>query len=212
MKVLSEIKIHRTNESIIVKSIETATHNCFEYVRLKLFISESKEIIKLSRQAHVVNNLRVKFLMKMNILESKEIILNLRRRKMTLTLCDNVKVDIRITTIAMNVTSINRVILIERLVFISAKFIVSVSIRMKKTLLDRDFLFQSISRELNLELIDDVMTHVVDAHTTFVQIANSTDKLVMISRKTRLDRIMNYEEHECYVTNSSKTSLTAKSF
>jgi hypothetical protein len=34
----------------------------------------------------------------------------------------------------------------------------------------------------------------------------------MISRKTRLNRIMNYEEHECYVTNSSKTSLTTRSF
>jgi hypothetical protein len=140
MKVLSEIKIHRTNESMIVKDIETATHNCFEYVRLKLFISEFKEIVKLNRQAHVVNNLRVKFFMRMNILESKEIILNLRRRKMTLTLCENVKVDIKITSIAMNATSINRVILTERLVSISAKFIVSVSIKMKETLFDRDFL------------------------------------------------------------------------
>jgi predicted HAD superfamily phosphohydrolase len=104
---------------------------------------------------------------------------------------------------------VNRVILSEKLVIISSKSVASVSIRTKdeKTLLDRNYLFQSISRELNLESIDEILTHMMNVNFIAVQICNSIDKSVVVSRKSRLDRIIEYEEHECYATDSTKTSL-----
>jgi hypothetical protein len=211
-KILFESKIHRIEGSVIVRDIDIATHNCSEYVHLKLFISEFKKTTRLIRQAHVVNNLRAKFLMKMNILESEKIVLNLSRRKMILTLCENVEINIRITSIAVNIKSVNRVILTKQLVSVSTKFIVSVSIRMKRILSDRDFLFQSIHRELSLEFIDEVMTHIVTINLAAMQMCNVTNKSVIILRKARLERLMKYEKHECYSIDIQKTLLVAEFF
>ncbi len=216
VQVLLTAKILHFGGSVTIRDIETVTHDCFEYVHLNLFISGFKEIVKLSRQTHVVDNLRAKFFMSMNILESEEVILNLCRRKMTLSLCENLKVDIKITlkTNTANVNSVDRIVLAERLISISAKFVASVSIRMKnkKTLSNRDYLFQSVSRELNLEYSDEIMTHVINFNVAAVQVCNVTNKSVIIFRRARLDRIIEYEEHECYSTDLFETSLAAGSF
>jgi hypothetical protein len=45
-----------------------------------------------------------------------------------------------------------------------------------------------------------------------VQVCNSINKSVVVSRKSRLDRIIEYEEHECYATNATKTSLATSFF
>jgi hypothetical protein len=140
-KILSQTSIHRTDDFVTVRDIETVTHNCFEYVHLKLFIFEFKEIFKLSRQAHVVNNLRTKFLMSMNILKFEEVILDISHRKMILSLCEDSKIDIRIT-FKLESIKVNRIILIEKLIFISSRIIASISIKMKdKDLFERDYLF-----------------------------------------------------------------------
>jgi hypothetical protein len=140
MKILSHIKIHHVDDSVKIRDIDIAVHDCFEYIVLKIFISEFKEIAKLTRQAHVVNNLRAKFFMSMNILESEKMILDIFRQKMILFLCENLEIDIRITSKLDS--KINRVILAERLVTVSARTIASVLIRMKsKIVSDRNYLF-----------------------------------------------------------------------
>jgi hypothetical protein len=200
MKILSEILIHHVESSITVRDIDIATHNCFEYVHLKLFISEFKDIAKLSRQAHVVDNLRAKFLMNMNILDFEEIILDISRRKMIFSLCENTEVNIRITS-KLESFEMNRIVLIEKLIFISSKFIISIFIKMKdKSLSERNYFFQFVIRELNLESFDEIMIHIMSANIIAVQVCNSTEKSVVISRRARLDRIIEYEKHECYVT------------
>ncbi len=83
-------------DSITIRDIDIITHNCFKYIHLYLFISESKEIVKLRRQAHVVDNLRTKFFMKMKIFEFEEIILDISRRKLIFSLCEKLKIDIRV--------------------------------------------------------------------------------------------------------------------
>jgi hypothetical protein len=156
-----------------VRDIEIATHNCFEYVYLKLFIlentrkSRSNEIAKLTRQIHVVNNLRAKFLMSMNILEFEQIILNIFRRKMILSTCDNLKIDIQMIS-NQESRRINRIILIEKLIIVSIRSVVSISIKMKESISDRDYFFQSVSRELNLDRTNDVMIHMMNVNLAAV--------------------------------------------
>jgi hypothetical protein len=150
MKILSKIEIYHINTSVTIRDIDTVTHCCFEYVSIEILILEttkivshdSREIAKLSRQAHVIDNLRAKFLMSMNILRSKEVILNISRRKMILSFCENLKVNMRITS-KMKSRRVNQVILVERMITISAKSMTSVFIRRKNknTLFERDYLF-----------------------------------------------------------------------
>jgi hypothetical protein len=77
MKIISQVKIHHMNASIKVRDIDIVVYNCFEYIVLKMFFSEFKEIAKFIRQTHVVNNLKAKFLMNMNILRFEEIIIDI---------------------------------------------------------------------------------------------------------------------------------------
>jgi hypothetical protein len=148
--------------------------------------------------------------MKINILESKKAILNISQRKMILSLCENLKIFIRVTLKLE--TRVNRVILVERLVIISTKSIATVSTRMRdKFLSERDYLFQSISRELNLESVDEVMTHIMSVNVVAMQVCNFIEKSVIISRRARLDRIIEYEEHECYLIDLEEISLAIES-
>jgi hypothetical protein len=209
-KFLSSVKILHTDDFISVRDIEIVIHNCSEYVYLKLFISESFEIAKFSHQAHIVDNLRTKFLMNMNILEFEEIILDISRRKLILSLCENLKIFIRV--ISKSKFRINRVILVERFISVSAKSMISMSIKMKNSISDRDYIFQSVTRDLNLDSIEEVMTHLINANLVAMQIINFTNKSMIISRKTRLNQLMKYEKHECYVIDATKASLTARSF
>lgn len=100
--------------------------------------------------------------MSMNILSLEKIILDLFRRKMILTLSENLEINVRIASKSFEIIhkSVNKIIVVERLIILSTKFIVSMFVKMIKVLFDRDYLFQSISRELNLESFDEIMTHI----------------------------------------------------
>jgi hypothetical protein len=80
-----------------------------------------------------------------------------------------------------------------------------------KSLSKRNYFFQLVVRELNLESFDEVMIHIMSANIVAVQVCNSTEKSVVISRRVRLDRIIEYEKHECYFIDSKKTSLAIES-
>ncbi len=223
-QILSDVKIHHIENVITVQDIKTITHNCFEYVNLKLFIFEIlkvatfKRIAKLTRYAHIVDNLRAKFLMRMNILRSKKIVLNIFKRKMILSLCENLKINIKIISHTLDAKALNkrmnRVIQSKQLIFISFRTMTIVLIKTRKTqiLSDRDYIFQLVKQELNLERTDEMMTHIINVNLAAMRVINFTNKSVIISRKTRLNRLIKYEKHECYVTNSTKTSLATEFF
>jgi hypothetical protein len=208
-KFLSSTKIFHIDDFISVRDIDIIIHNCSEYVQLKLFISKSFEIVKFTHQAYIIDNLKAKFLMNMNILKFEEIILDISRRRLILSLCENLKMFIRV--ISKSKFKINRVILVERFISISAKSMISISIKIKNSLFDRDYYFQSVTRDLNLDLIEEIMTHMINVNLDAVQICNFTNKSVIISRRARLNRLIEYEEHKCYFTDSIETILTAES-
>jgi hypothetical protein len=45
-----------------------------------------------------------------------------------------------------------------------------------------------------------------------MQVCNFTNKSVIISRKTRLDQLIEYEKHECYSIDAFETFLAVNSF
>jgi hypothetical protein len=208
-KYLSSTKIFHIDDFISFRDIDIVIHNCSEYVHLKLFISKFLEIVKFTYETYIVDNLKTKLLMNMNILELEEIILDILRRRLTLSLCENLKMFIRV--IAKSKFKINRIILVERFINISTKSVISMSIKMKNLLFNRDYLFQSMTCDLNLDSIKEVMTHMINVNLAAMQVCNFTNKSIIISRKTRLNRFIEYEKHECYLTDSIKTILTTKS-
>ena len=56
-----------------------------------------------------------------------------------------------------------------------------------------------------------VLSHIVDANTTIVQIRNTSNKSFFLSARYRLDTMQEYEEEECYLATSANAHLTANS-
>ena len=65
--------INRTTNSVRVRDIDSIMYNSFEYVFVNFYVSDSKNenlvIAHFRKEIHVVNDLKVNVLIKMNILD-----------------------------------------------------------------------------------------------------------------------------------------------
>ena len=95
-------------------------------------------------------------------------------------------------------TEIKRIIRVKDIVIVSIKVIINVSISYNENLpFDRDFLFESQCAEY-LDDDDDVLTHIVDVEFHHVMIKNIINYVVQLSKRTRLDSIIEFNQQKCY--------------
>ena len=74
----STAEIKKISISITIKEINSNKHEVSEYIRIKIYLSDKNKIIALiEREFHVIDNLIVKTLIEIDIMKSKEIILDL---------------------------------------------------------------------------------------------------------------------------------------
>ena len=69
-------------------------------------------IIKFTRDIHIINNLKINLLIEINILSSKDIIVNLSKAKIIFTKCDKVTILVQVTI--RNNVQIRRIIRAKR--------------------------------------------------------------------------------------------------
>ena len=74
----------------------------------------------------------------------------------------------------------------------------------KKSLLNRDFLFESQMK--------DVYSHFINVEFNFVNVRNDNDSSFVISRYYKIDSIMKYEAKKAYLVNLKNHFLITKSF
>ena len=83
-----DIKILYTIKSIIVREIDKARYISLEYIKVNIFlVDELKEklsIIKVSRDIYLIKDLDLKILIKINILESKDAIIDILIKRLRL--------------------------------------------------------------------------------------------------------------------------------
>ena len=75
---------------------------------------------------------------------------------------------------------------------------------------EQDFLFQPIAQRLNLGPQSSPRAHIVDFKLAVVEVQNATDCPVIIPRKKRLGKIINYEEEDCYAVSVEEAHLAAE--
>ena len=74
----STIKIKKISTLIIIKRINNNKYEVSEYIRIKIYFSnKNKIIILIEREFYIIDNLIIKTLIEINIIKSKEIILDL---------------------------------------------------------------------------------------------------------------------------------------
>ena len=136
----------------------------------------------------------------MNILEAKQIIINLINKIMMIFTCRNLIIFIKIAL--KSNARICRVIHFKNQAVISFKSIAQISIYMKNKLLlnDKNYFFESNQQQLTIFLkqLNDFYTHVCHDNVAEVHVRNDKNMTIKISRRARLKTLIEYETEKCY--------------
>ena len=108
--------IKKFKKFIIVKNIDIVKHIIDDYLLLFIYIKKQIDdqfvVVHFRREIHVINNLKIKLLLKINVMSSKRIIIDLNQRQFFIKNCQNLTIKLKI--IVKNNVKIRRVIKIEK--------------------------------------------------------------------------------------------------
>jgi hypothetical protein len=99
LKRLSKAHIYLMTSSLIVRDIDANVHEIKEYVNFSIYLSSknnSIKMIEIHREMHLMKNLKANMLINNDILESKEIIIDVQDKKTIIDSCQSVMSHIRI--------------------------------------------------------------------------------------------------------------------
>ena len=87
------MSIRRISKSLRIKNLNLAIHDIDQYILISIFISKVKidnirVLYRIFREIHLINNLKAYMLIENNIIELKEIVLNISKSKAFIDSCD----------------------------------------------------------------------------------------------------------------------------
>jgi hypothetical protein len=204
---ISFAKIIKMNAAINVRDIDNVLHECEFYVMLNFYLddlfNDRKMRNHMHREFHIMNDLKCKLLMRLDIMTSEQMIINLIDKSLFISMCDDLIVSIRINS--KSNSRITRVVhsKISIIIFLNSVTSISIYMRDKKLSLNRDFLFESNHEKLSfsLEIMRDLYTHVCNCNMNFVHVRNDLFTTMIVSSRIRLDVFIEYEEESCFQIN-----------
>ena len=143
-KQLFHIIKHKTTFNIKIKDIKFAIHDNLKYVILNLYMSEkcqkNSATAYLKTEFHIVNEIKINMLIKMNVMKSERINLNFENKIMIISTCRDIQVSINFHR---KKTSVNRTIRAAIQITMSIEKIIIVSMRIKNAQIskNRDYSF-----------------------------------------------------------------------
>ena len=197
---LSKIFVLKINESIRIRNINTIWHDIFEYVMIDVYVFEMiivNTFIKTHfiREIHLIDNLSIKIFIEINVIASKKMIINVDKQTVTIDNCD---VTTKLHIISRD-KRMNRIVkfLKQLIIFSHTHMIVFVKIREQILSTNRDYFFYSLENN-RLKTENDFFIHIFDVNFIVVQIRNSTNQSIIISRNSKLDKLNDYDEKNCF--------------
>ena len=140
-----DTKIKKISTSIIVKGIKNKRYEVSEYIRIKIYLSNKNNLITLiKREFYIVNNLTTKALIDINIMKSKDIVIDLQNNVIKIDTYQSLEVSI---VIINKESYINIIIYSSKRTIISLYYNVVISVsESRKQILDlsynRNFLYE----------------------------------------------------------------------
>ena len=183
------------NAPLVVREIGSNKYITTEFVNLGLYILKHYDVddrpmkVLLRCQAFVVNNLRAKMLIEINILDSKNIDLIISTRIE--------HIESYFTVFELNIESLTRVfiqqsVMLDKSVAISAHSQITISIALMKLPFD-DYVFESID-ECSIALFAAVM----NLSFYIVLTRNDFDESIYLLKRLQVGFVMNLEVDEYY--------------
>ena len=211
LTTVSHDEIRTTTQSIRVRDIDFRQHDNSKYVKLKFYIRDKTIIdksatIHFRREMHVVNDLKIKILIDINIIESEIIDVLMNNNILHIESCD--VIAFIIIKFKNNDEQINRIIRVITIVIISSHFTITIIVKFrdKSMSIDRNYFFHFISN-VRLESNNEFFVYIVDVNVDVVQIRNATNKFCIISRNVKIDKLHDFEKKNCYVVDSKNRHL-----
>ena len=200
MKLDLIINIKKMSTIINIRRLNIKQHNVSEYVRLFIYLSESKDTALIIKEVHIINDLSVNVLLEMNILKLENIVLDLSRNMLIINSYNSLKMSI---STCIKLTKIDTIIVSKTRKVIASHIDMKISIQTRRKSLrqlsvDRDFIFEPAQHD-SLS----ICTHIVDHTMSNILIRNDIDYLVILSRRIRLRKVVKYETQECYAVDAN---------
>ena len=206
-------EIHITAQSIRIREIDFRQHDNSQYVKLNFYIHDKTTIdksvtIHFRREVHIVDELKIKIFIDMNIIESETIDVLINSNTLHVENCEiTVLIIIKLKS---NDERINRIIRAITVVTISFHFTIAITMKFRDKFVsaNRNYFFHSIF-DVKLKSNDDFFFHIVDVNVDVVQIRNVIDKFCIIFRNVKIDKLRDFEEKDCYVVDSKNRHFVA---
>lgn len=193
--------ILRHDALVILRGIGKNRHTTNEYVIVVLFLygftpRGESTFIKITREFHIVNNLKANMLLGIDILKPERVVIDLPRKKLIFGSYDDTEVEAEPS--ARENTRIRRVVRADKAQLIPAHStgLISIKKKGKGFLPDRDFIFEPD--------IEGGYHHYVDSLTDFVMIENIIERPLTFRTNQRLNVITESDNEEAMIVDSSE--------
>ena len=208
--MIFNVNIRQIIDSIKIRNIDNREHVNFDYVNLNIYFKnkfkEKSSIVYVKRNVYVINNLRVKMLIDINIMCLKKMTINLQTRKLIIDNCD-MMTFITCTFIDFK---INRIVKSHYIVIISTYTIMTILFKTQDFELfnEKNYSFQSHVTSFDFETKNDIMTYIINVKTFVIHVRNIIDKLIIVFKHIKLDKIFDFEKKNYYHVDSTNVHLT----
>jgi hypothetical protein len=178
------------NSILYLREIGNNLYRINEYVIIFFFVyintREFSYLIEIIAEIHVVNILKLKILIAINIVNIKKIFINFRIRTLVINIILEFSTNIR--AIRKNIKIIKIVVNFRKKEIIPLNIIKKIPIRIKKKLNDnRDFLF--------LFKHPNAICYIINSNFLFIQIRNDGENPIRVSKR-RLELIKKFMKIE----------------
>ena len=190
IKVIASFRV-RNIKNAIVFSIEIIILD-FSFSEI---INEAFAVAKLFRKIRIVDNLSIKILIEMNIINLEKMIIN--ANTLIIYSCKNIKIDL---SAIFKDDSVKRVVVCALTTTLSSYINMNVAIKLRERheFSSRDYMFHS-QRHIAFDREKKVFSHIVNFKFFKVMIINSFNQFVIFSKRCRLSVIKKFEKKKSYI-------------
>jgi len=184
--------------------LRTETHHCDKYTILIIYLPDNNDqLAVIIREMHIVNNLKIKMLVDINILVLEDISIMLSSRKAIVSSCNNI--ELSLTVITQSIDSVQKAIMTHKNTTIQLRSHTNVLIVKTALPQNHDLLFEPDCHTENTA----IYTYIIDHTLSAVQVQNDSDVPLVISQKTCLSHVVKYEANRYYLVNLQNSELAA---
>ncbi len=206
MEQTPQVTIHQMPSPIPVRGLGSAVHNSDQYARVDIYLpGKDGRTAVISREVHIVNDLRAKMLVGIDILAPEGVTMDLQRKVAIIGSCDNMKIPLVVMTKSAN--QVNHVVLFKHRTVIPPQSHLAIAVIKPNLPHNHNFLFEPNCHQADAS----VYAHIVNHNMSEVHVQNDGEISLTIPQKSHMRQVVEYEAEDCYLAKAEDTILALTS-